>query len=361
VKLLVYSPAFLPQVGGLEIAVDQLASGMARLGCEVVVVTRTASGAPDASPDADPRLPYRVVRRPGRLDLLRLTRWCDLFYQANVSLRGLWPLLLVRRPWAVSHHSWYRQADGRIAWQDRLKRYLLRFAAASIAVSASVAADLDTPSVVIPNSYRDDLFRLLPGEARTGDLVFLGRLVSDKGVDVLLDALGLLATRGLRPGLTVVGDGPEAPRLRGQADRLGVGGQVEFLGTRTGEELVRLLNRHRILVVPSRYDEPFGIVALEGIACGCAIVASRRGGLPEAVGPCGRTFANGDAEDLAAVLSELLAEPTDSAHWAAFRAGAPRHLAAHSADRIARLYFDELARAVAQRVGAGSRAGRGAA
>ncbi len=356
-KLLVYSPAFLPRVGGLEIAVAQLATEMARRGCEVVVVTRTASGILDAGPDADAHLPYRVVRRPGRLALLRLTRWCDLFYQANVSLRGLWPLLFVRRPWAVSHHSWYRQGDGRIAWQDRLKRYLLRFAVASIAVSASVAADLDTPSVVIPNSYRDDLFRLLPGEARTGDLIFLGRLVSDKGVDVLLDALGLLAGRGLRPGLTVVGDGPEAPRLRAQADRLGVGDQIQFLGTRTGEELVRLLNRHRILVVPSRYDEPFGIVALEGIACGCAVVASEGGGLPEAVGPCGRTFANGDSANLAAVLAGLLAEPAnaaDVASWTALRAGAPQHLAAHTADRIGRLYFDELSRA-------GSRAGRGAA
>jgi glycogen(starch) synthase len=341
VKLLVYSPAFLPGIGGLEIAVAQLATEMARLGCEVVVVTRTAS----ASLTEDAGLPYRVVRKPGRRELLRLTRWCDLYYQANVSLRGLWPLALVRRPWAVSHHSWYRQGDGRIAWQDRLKRYLLRFAASSISVSSSIAADLGTPSVVIPNSYRDDLFRLLPGEARTGDLVFLGRLVSDKGVDVLLDALGHLAGRGPRPGLTVIGDGPEAPRLRAQADHLGVGGQVELLGTRTGEELVRLLNRHRILVIPSRYDEPFGIVALEGIACGCAVVASRGGGLPEAVGPCGRTFANGDAADLAAVLTDLLGDP---ASLAALQAGAPRHLAEHSADRTARLYFDELSRAAAR-------------
>lgn len=338
-KILAYSPAFLPKIGGLEINVAQFATEMARLGCEVVVVTRTAS----PNPDADDGLPYRVVRNPGRLDLLRLTRWCDLYYQANVSLRGLWPLLLVRRPWAVSHHSWYRQGDGRIAWQDRVKRYLLRFADASISVSSRVAADLDTPSAVIPNAYRDDLFRLLPGETRTGDLIFLGRLVSDKGVDVLLDALGHLAGRGLRPRLTVVGDGPEGRSLRAQADRLGVGRQVEFLGLCKGEELVRLLNHHRILVVPSRYEEPFGIVALEGIACGCAVVASRGGGLPEAVGPCGRTFANGDAAELAAVLEDLLGDPSGIA---ALQAGASQHLAAHAADRIARLYFDALSRAV---------------
>jgi glycogen(starch) synthase len=335
-KLLVYSPAFLPQVGGLELNVAQFAAEMGRLGCEVVVVTRTAESGEDGE------LPYPVVRQPGPRELLRWTRWCDLYYQANVSLQGLWPLLLVRRPWAVSHHSWYRQGDGRIAWRDRLKRFLLRFAVSSISVSQGIAADLGSPSVVIPNPYRDHLFRILPDVERSRDLVFLGRLVSDKGVDVLLAALCHLAERGLRPGLTVIGDGPEAPRLREQAARLGLLGQVEFLGTRTGEELVRLLNRHRILVVPSRYDEPFGIVALEGIACGCAVVASRGGGLPEAVGPCGRTFANGNAEDLAAILAELLADP---ARQAALQAGAPRHLAEHASRRIAGLYFDELSRA----------------
>src|SRR5262249_3490861 len=156
-------------------------------------------------------------------------------------------------------------------WQDRLKRYLLRYAAVSISVSRAMAEDLGTPSVVILNAYRDHLFRTLPGVPRTRDLVFLGRLVSDKGVDLLLAALGRLAEDGLRPELTIVGDGPELPALYAQAQRLGLANQVEFTGTRTGDELVHLLNRHRIVVVPSRYNEPFGVAALEGTACGCVI------------------------------------------------------------------------------------------
>jgi glycosyltransferase involved in cell wall biosynthesis len=332
-RILVYSPAFLPQIGGLELNTAHLAEQIQRSGHEVTVVTTTTGG---------DGFPYRVVREPSPAELLRWTRWCDVFYQANVSLRGLWPLFLVRRPWVVSHHSWYCRTDGRIVWQDRLKRGLLRFAASSIAVSQAIAEDLAVPSVVIPNPYRDDLFRRLPEVERTEDLVFLGRLVSDKGVDILLDAMALLTGEGLRPRLTVVGEGPEAPRLREQAARLGLSERVSFLGTRTGEELVEILNRHRILVVPSRYNEPFGIVALEGIACGCVVVGSRGGGLKDAIGPCGDTFRNGDAADLARVLGHRLRHPELDAPC---HEQAAAHLARHSMARATAAYLREMERA----------------
>ena len=341
-RILIYSPAFLPSVGGLEIGQAVLADRFMHLGHEVTVVTRTAADPGDPSP---PGFAFRVVRRPRPLQLLAAVRWCDVFFQANVSLRGLWPLLLVPRPWAVSHHSWYCRTDGRIAWQDRLKRRLLRHAAASISVSHAIAADLGTPSTVIHNCYRDDLFRLLPAVERSRDLLFVGRLVSDKGVDLLVAALGRLAAAGLRPGLTVVGDGPELPELWSQAYRLGVAEQIDFTGMRTGDDLVRLLNRHRILVVPSRYDEPFGVVALEGIACGCAVVGSSGGGLPEAIGPCGRTFRNGSVEELADVLAELLRSP---ASLEALRAGAAAHLAKHRSEPVARRYLEALAAGLAR-------------
>jgi glycogen synthase len=332
-RVLFSSPAFLPHVGGLEIHVATLAAELHRAGHEVAVVTRTAGeGADD--------LPYTVVRRPTALRLLRCVRWCDVFVQANVSLRGLWPLLLVRRPWVVSHHSWYCRSDGRVAWQDRLKRHLLRHAAASIAVSRAVAADLTTPSIVIANPYRDDLFRPLPGVERRRDLAFVGRLVSDKGADLLFDALALLAGRGLRPGLTIAGDGPERPRLEEQAARLGVAAQVEFRGTVTGEGLVRLLNEHRVLAVPSRYAEPFGIVALEGIACGCVVAGSAGGGLAEAIGPCGRTFPNGDVPALARTLHDLLSDPAARAECLRH---APEHLARHAGGRVAERYLEVFA------------------
>ncbi len=342
-RLLLYTPAFAPSIGGLETVMAILAEGFAGHGHEVVVACRT-----DPGEEPEPRA-YRVVRHPAAGELLALVRWCEVFFQANVSLKGLWPLAFVRRPWVVSHHSWYCRTDGRVAWQDRLKRRLVRRARLSIAVSEAMARDLQPArSVVIGNPYRDDLFRLQPEVRRDGDLVFVGRLVSDKGADVLLAALAELAGRGpeLRPGLTVIGSGPEAPRLAAQAEALGLLPQVRFAGALTGEALVAELNRHRILVAPSRYHEPFGLVALEGIACGCAVVGTEGGGLPEAIGPCGLTVPNGDPIALATALAELLTAPE---RLAAFRAAAPAHLAPHTAARGVDAYLAAITRAAEER------------
>jgi len=335
-RVLIYSRAFLPMIGGLESSVANVAAEMVRRGHELVIVTTTPG-------DLREELPYPVLRNPSARTFLRWMRWCDVFHHANVSLRGLWPLLLVPRPWVVVHQSWYRRPNGRIAWQDRLKRFALRFAAGSISISQAIADDLARPSTVINNGYRDALFRRLPGVDRDHDLVFVGRLVSDKGADILLEALRLLAHRGQSPGLTVVGDGPERKALEAQAQRLGLADRVRFLGTQTGEDLVRIMNQHRILVVPSRYNEPFGIVALEGIACGCVVVGSVGGGLKDAIGACGRVVPNADPAALAEALESLLRDPGAAADL--LRA-APGHLAAHTIERVTQRYLEVFAAAV---------------
>jgi glycogen synthase len=341
-RILIYSPAFLPQIGGLEINTGLLAGELVRLGQDVTLITRTPANAPDG-------FPFRVVRNPSALQLLHWTRWSEVVLFQNLSLRCFWPLLLAYRPWAVSHHSWYCRTDGRVAWQDRLKRWLTAKADASIAVSQALADDLTVPSLVIANPYRDDLFRVQPGVERTRDIVFIGRLVSDKGVDTLLDALALLDARGLRPTVTVVGDGPERPLLTRRAAQLGLAATVEFLGTRRDDELVDILNRHRIMAVPSRYNEPFGIVALEGIACGCVVVGSEGGGLKEAIGSCGLTFRNGDAGELAAVLERLLRDPGAAEEYLRH---AREHLDRHRKEVVVGAYLHALERAMARAAGA---------
>src|SRR5205807_922058 len=146
---------------------------------------------------------------------------------------------------------------------------------------------------------------------RDRDLIFVGRLVSEKGLDLLLEALARLGARGWRPQLTVIGSGAQHSAMEEMTARLDLRDQVKFAGAKSPSEIAEALNRHKILVAPSRYDEPFGVVALEGIGCGCAVIGSNGGGLPEAIGPCGITFPNGDVDALAKAIEKLLREPDE--------------------------------------------------
>lgn len=335
-NILIYSPAFHPRIGGLEAIMAMLAEQFVQAGHAVTVVTTTPSPARD-------HFPFSVLRCPSPAALLRATRWADIFFYGNISLKGLWPLLVCPRPIVASHHGLYqRSAGGELGWQDRLKRLITRFTT-NISVSHAVAHRLPGRHTIIPNAYRDDLFVECPGIPRNRDLVFLGRLVSDKGVDLLVSALARLAEQGLTPNLTIIGGGPEEAALRRQVADLALTAQVTFTGPQQGQALVELLNRHRIMVVPSRWDEPFGIVALEGIACGCVVVGSRGGGLSEAIGPCGVTFPNHDLSALVTALAHLLQHP-DALN--AYRAPAAAHLAQHRQAAVAARYLAVFQEAV---------------
>jgi glycosyltransferase involved in cell wall biosynthesis len=161
--------------------------------------------------------------------------------------------------------------------------------------------------------------------------------VPGKGADVLIDALAILAAKGIRVRATIIGDGPEEAALKARVASAGLGGTVLFLGSLDQAALVRELNRHRILAVPSYWGEPFGIVALEGAACGCVPVGTDDGGLPEAIGSCGPVVAKRDPAALACALETLLA---DSVKLAGYRQAAAAHLAKHRAGAMIGAYED---------------------
>jgi glycogen synthase len=330
-RILLSSYAFPPSVGGLEEVSELLACEFSTLGHEVVVVTMTPSAEPD-------KYPFRVVRQPGLGDLLECVRWCEIYLQEGISLRLALPLLAARRPWVVALQSPPFLQERRLRLALLAKQFSLRFASV-ITCSASVAQGLGRDATVIPNPYRSAVFQRLPSQERPYDLVFLGRLVSDKGMSVLIDALGVLRKQGVSPRLLIIGGGPEEPTLRESCVRLGLDKQVEFAGVLRGSDLVRRLNQCRIMVVPSTWQEPFGIVALEGIACGCVVVASHAGGLPEAVGPCGLTFPMGDVGALATEIAALL---RDSGRFNALRHQAASHLSRHTPRAVADAYLAVL-------------------
>jgi glycogen synthase len=335
-KILFSSYLFDPSVGGIESVSKILAQKFAIAGEDVHVITHSHGS-------AIPFANYRLTRRPSIAEIFRLLRWCDLFFQNNISLRSLIPALLLRKPTVVAHQTWLQNVYGGIGWQNRLKQALLRFVS-NVAISKAVADRLSSHFLVVGNPYDDRVFRLMPEIARDKTIVFVGRLVSDKGVDLLLQALKLLQRDGFSPDLTIVGSGPEETRLRKLSADLGLDRQVTFAGQQSGNALAQTLNRHRVLAVPSRWAEPFGVVALEGIACGCVVVGSQDGGLKEAIGPCGLTFENGKVDELAAQLRRLINEPETRAN---LLKNAPEHLPKFYSDAIAAAYLRMMRKMIA--------------
>lgn len=300
-KILITSYSFYPDVGGIPSFTDTLAKAIVELGHSIILVSKTPS-------EGSSRYPYPVIRKPGFKEFYELTKWCDVFYQSNVSLKMAWPLLLAPRPWAVTHHTWIQDVNSKIRWRDHLKQKLL-FRAHNIAISKSIALSINAPSTVIQNPYNEAIFYKDPDISKTKDLLFVGRLVSDKGVDTAIYAINHLKNMGYKAHLTIVGEGPGKANLMMLTQRLGLLNDVSFVGKQSGEALRRSYNEHKILLVPSKWHEPFGLVALEGLACGCVVIGSNQGGLPDVIGPFGKTFKNGNSKELAACIQVYLDNP----------------------------------------------------
>ena len=139
--------------------------------------------------------------------------------------------------------------------------------------------------------------------------------------------------------LTIIGDGPQKPLLHDLVSYYNLVSLTHFSGFLKGKDLVDELNRHEIMVIPSLWNEPFGVVALEGLACGCAMLASDGGGLPDAVGPAGLLFKRGNQQDLNTKLKMLV---SDSSLRRDLRQNAHHHLSLHTASFIGDQYLSVL-------------------
>ena len=174
---------------------------------------------------------------------------------------------------------------------------------------------------------------------RDRDLIFVGRLVSDKGVDLLIEAIHLLRERRISPNLTIVGTGAEQEKLQSLVSNLELTNQIEFVGLRTGQELRLFLNRHRTIVVSSRWKEPFGLVALEGIACGCQAIVASNGGLPDAITPLAIPF---DRQNVAALADAIERTLTEQFDWERYWRLSDEVMLSYRARHIASQYLEVL-------------------
>ena len=156
-------------------------------------------------------------------------------------------------------------------------------------------------------------------------IVYVGRLVREKGVRELLEAFGRLSFEGA--GLLIVGDGRDRAALEIAAGRLGTAGRVRFVGAVPQPDVRPYLEHADVVVLPSWYEER-GRILLEAMAAGTPVVASRTGGIPATVldGKNGFLVPPRDAGALAVAIDRVLGDDDLAASMgAAGRATASEH------------------------------------
>ena len=353
-KLLFYSHFFLPSVGGVETVVLSLARGLSErrdangaAEFEVTLVTQTPGGNYD-----DSSLPFRVVRRPGYVQLWRLIRSSNIVHIAGPALAPVCLARLARKPYVIEHHGYqatcpngllfhhptnavcpgHFQAGNylecmncntkiegslgalRLLASTFLRRAGSRSATTNIAPSHHVANRTDLPRTAVIFHGVADPFAGAEEKKETsalenGIFAYVGRLVVEKGVSVLVEAVGLLRAEGRSVNVLIIGDGPERPNLEKQITASHLESCVRITGFLSGEALLRELRNVATIVIPTIMEETAGLAALEQMARGRTVIASSVGGLREIVEGAGLTFPPGDSMALANAMRRILDEP----------------------------------------------------
>jgi glycosyltransferase involved in cell wall biosynthesis len=340
-KILFISHSFYPEIGGIEINSEILANQFLRMGAEIKLVTWTSNS-------GEFSFDYEVIRNPSILDLLKLLKWSELVFENNPTLHISLFNVFFRKPRVVAIRTWIRRADSTVSFLDLLKIFWVNRANSVIAISNAIKIETCKKAIVIGNPYRSELFNFrINTNMRRRDFLFLGRLVSDKGADMCIELLYQLKLKYNKEyNLSIVGEGPELEMLNNMSINYNLDNNIQFLGFLSGEELVEVLNQHKYIIVPSRWEEPFGNVVLEGMACGCIPIVSDGGGLPDAVGEAGVLFERNSICDLIDKTYKLV---TNKIQQEYILCKMKSHLSNHTEFKIAQLYFDVLSNAINSR------------
>ncbi len=192
------------------------------------------------------------------------------------------------------------------------------------------------PLTVIPQ-FGVDTERFVPVRRPPGQdftIGYAGRLVEEKGVDLLLEALASLDGHWKA---MVVGSGPALRVLRMQAQRLGLEDRVSFVPQVPSMEMPAVYHQFDVLVLPSRtranWKEQFGRVIVEAMACGVPVIGSDSGEIPHVIGDAGLIFGEGRIDLLRDRLAHLLQSPERRAELA--QRGRERVLAQYTQSKVA--------------------------
>ncbi|MGH9687634.1 MAG: glycosyltransferase family 4 protein [Candidatus Acidiferrales bacterium] len=356
-KILIYSEYFFPVIGGVQTFMDLLARGISELNppglssgsvpIEVTVATNAQRGEMD-----DSKLSYRVVRRPKFRELVRLIREVDVVHVEGPCFLPISISWAMRKPYVVEHHVYqaicpegllFKQPSQTVCVGHFVKReyaeclrcctssmgtargirslllafprrWLCERASANVMVTNHVNARLQMPRSRTIYHGIDEIESQFVQDgacrAEATNFGYVGRLVAEKGLPLLVEAANHLAKNGRDFRLTFIGDGPERTRLEGLVNEYGLSKRVAFAGEMRGAELARVAGQMAAVIMPSIWEETAGLAAIEQMMRGRLVIAADIGGLGEIVDGVGLKFRAGDWRDLASAMQRVIDEPS---------------------------------------------------
>lgn len=351
-KILIYTQPFAPIIGGAEKYALLLAQGLSVMaGPDTVEITLTTPTPPGDFDDS--KLAFRVVREPNLRTLVSLIREADVIQLVGPCFLPLFVARLLQKPVAVEHHGYppvcpngllFHEPTKTVCpghfrahrygeclrcnainegWLNSLQMLLLTFprrwlcqqVGANTPITAHVQKRLELPHsrVIyygIPDVPLDAQSRVVsPSDGSSVCFAFVGRLVSLKGLPLILEAAKKLQTEGYSFRVKFVGDGPEQASLRRLAEDLELANCVEFTGFVTGLALQMAMKDVAAVLMPSVWEETAGLAAIEQMMRSRLVIASDIGGLGEVVDGCGLLFPAGSAKALAQCMRAVLDDP----------------------------------------------------
>jgi glycosyltransferase involved in cell wall biosynthesis len=355
-NILIYSHAFAPQIGGVETYALHLASGLAARDSSKAANVTVVTQSPKKDSD-DSAMPFAIVRHPGIARLRKLIRESDVVHLAGPVITPLVLASLAHKPIVVEHHGYQASCpNGLLLYQPTktacpnrymhsefsaclkcnasesgwltsvkmllltpLRRWLCRRANVNLCISQHVLRRLELPrSVVVyygvpqTNENLVDLQLSATSNQSTKpalSIAYVGRLVLEKDVPTIVEAVRLAQAFGYRIALKIIGDGPDRPRVEAEVGAHIFDPAITMTGFLSGDALKSALSDAAVVVIPTIMEETAGLAVMEQLDRAKPVIVSDIGGLAEVAGDAGLKFPPGNAPALAACLRQLADDP----------------------------------------------------
>ena len=336
---MIYSHDFAPGSGGLTAFTDRLATTLVDLNVSVRMAT--------ASRDfGQVQRPWPIHWEVGSTELLRLSKWADVVHMNGFRATVVAAARLTRSPLIWTHHEYSFCPTGLGWWQGRDRSFALpqcwscladreydrrsgmrRIMATWVRMSSRRLVSAHTTTT----NYMKDRLNLpaatviplglsspfagpsarseIASDHREFVVIFAGRLIREKGVDVAIRAIADARRHGSNVRLDVIGEGPERLVLEGLARREFPDGGFAFLGAMEPDVVLAQMRLADAVIVPSVWSEPAGFVVLEAMAMGVPVVAADAGGIPEVARGTATLVARSDPGAFSRAVVELATDP----------------------------------------------------